>query len=89
MPLGTDLDLIWPKKLNKKQRQQKIPFMWTSKRQRVDNPKDIANRFSCYYASLCNLKDSPSDPDPDPVQISQFLDSLQLPSLTSDQLETA
>lgn len=45
------------------------------------NPKDIAEVFKDYYASLYNLEDSDPSVKPSAPAIQQFLNSLNLPSL--------
>lgn len=56
----------------------------TSKRL-LTNPQDIANAFSDYYSSLYKAND-PTTPQPTDPLIQTFLSSIDLPTITPDQL---
>ena len=51
------------------------------------HPQAIADAFSCYYSSLYNLKDDPSTIQPTGPIISDFLSKIELPRISSNQLE--
>lgn len=66
----------------------KIPFLYhPHTKQKVSNPKQIANAFVDYNESLYNLKDDPSTPQPTGDLISSFLGKLNLPSVTTSEHE--
>lgn len=53
----------------------------------VTNPLDITNAFCNYYHALYNLHDDPESPQPSVGMISDFFKSVNLPSISPDQLE--
>lgn len=54
----------------------------------LTDPQDIANAFRDYYSDLYNLNQDPQTPQPSLDVINQFLQSIHLPTLTGNQLET-
>lgn len=66
----------------------KIPFIFhpTSK-VKIHDPQEIANAFSDYYKSLYNLKNYTTTPRPNPINIKEFLSQINLPTLSTSQLE--
>lgn len=53
---------------------------------KVYHPKDIANAFGAYYRTLYNLKDDPNIIQPMDSDTSDFLESMNPPKLSSEQL---
>lgn len=53
---------------------------------KISNPQEIANQFADYYGALYNQNKDKSTPQPNIVNIQQFLQKINLPSLTEDQL---
>lgn len=51
------------------------------------DPQGIANAFSNYYESLYNLKNDTSTPQPTPANIKEFLSQINLPTISTSQLE--
>lgn len=52
------------------------------------HPQAIADAFSHYYGSLYNLKNNSTIPQPTPEIIETFLQSINLPELTTEHLHT-
>lgn len=66
-----------------------IPFLYHPfTKEKFINPQDIANAFSTYYSSLYNLKGDPHTKQPTPSDITAFLQSIHLSTLSTLQLET-
>lgn len=65
--------------------QSKISYLTSSSGTRLTNSKDIANQFSSFFANLYNLSTVPAQSQED---IAHFLDQIQLPSISSEQLQT-
>lgn len=60
--------------LKEKMIKQKIPHLLNPKsKQKVNNPKEIADAFSDYYEQLYNLKNDSDTYQPNDVLISVFL----------------
>ena len=57
-------------------------------KQKLVDPSAIAEAFRHYYNTLYNLKEDSSVPQPSPQDISAFLEHINLPRLSSDQLLT-
>lgn len=79
---GNRAGALLAKQAKRKAAASKIPYMHTAEENRVSNPTDIANCFRDFYSSLYNLNTSIAAPNPEPTQVSNFLDSLRLPTLT-------
>lgn len=63
--------------------QTKIPYLiCAADKNKILNPKDIADSFADYYSSLYNLTDEPNTPQPTDEAIQTFLADIKLPSLT-------
>lgn len=52
------------------------------------HPTDIVNAFREYYSSLYNLKEDLTIPHPNESGITGFLESLQLPSLSKNLMNS-
>lgn len=76
------------KQMKKHYANKKIQFLTNPQGKRLHNPLDIANEFSAFYAKLYNLKDSDQAVHPKTEDIEAFLSSIQLPSISTNQLET-
>lgn len=61
---------------------------YPSSRIPVVNPSDIADAFSDFYQSLYNIKNDQSILQPNPLTIQTFLDSVNLPALSTSQIQT-
>lgn len=67
--------------------QNRIPYiLHPTKGDKLYHPKCIANAFQAYYSAPYNLKDDPSVTQPTKMGISGFLETLNLPKLSVDQL---
>lgn len=56
-------------------------------KRKIFNPKEIADSFALYYSSLYSVKTDPHTPQTLDNHIDSFLATLQLPTLTSSQLQ--
>lgn len=75
--------------IQKRKSKQKIPYILNpTQDNKMFHPRDIANAFKEYYRKLYNLKDDPSVKQPTDSNIENFLASLQLPTLSDEQLST-
>lgn len=64
----------------------KIPFLISQTRgHKITDPQDIADNFSEFYSKLYNLGSDSSVPNPSSKDMEDFLNSVNLPSLTHAQ----
>lgn len=75
------------RRVKQSQAKSKIPYMFSRTGEKIYNPQDIVNRFADYYRELYNIEASETNQLISPESIDDFLSTISLPSLTSQQLE--
>lgn len=78
-------------RLKEQTTRSRIPYLLTSKASpfsKLYHSQNIAEAFKDHYESLYNLKDDNSTPHPTITNITKFLDTINLPRLTTSQLDT-
>uniref|UniRef100_A0A8C5P7R3 Reverse transcriptase domain-containing protein n=1 Tax=Leptobrachium leishanense TaxID=445787 RepID=A0A8C5P7R3_9ANUR len=82
---GNKAGRLLASKLKSKRLQTKISYLLDNGGDRIYNPLKISEEFADFYASLYKLKSDPTTHDPDPDEITRFLQDAELPSLSRSQ----
>lgn len=76
------------KQLKKQLFNKKNSFLTNPKGKHLSNPLDIANEFSGFYAKLYNLTGAERVTSPNQRDITDFLATIHLPSISPTQLDS-
>lgn len=77
---------ILARRVKQQQANRRIPYMYTSRNEKVYDPQIITNIFADYYKGLYNIGKDPSIPPVTPIAIDSFLSKMSLPTLSVSQI---